>query len=117
MIVAIDFDGTIVQDRYPAIGVMQPYAKDVIRRMYEDGHYIILWTSRSGDALLGAINYLLDKGIPFHRVNDSEPANRALYDTDTRKIYADVYIDDKIVGGFPGWQAIEAFIYSKDSNQ
>ena len=110
MIVAIDFDGTIVQDRYPAIGVMQPYARDVIRRMYEDGHYIIIWTSRSGEALLDAINYLLDKGIPFHRINDSEPVNRAQYDSDTRKIYADVYIDDRNLAGFPGWKEVERLL-------
>jgi hypothetical protein len=107
MIIAIDFDGTIVNDRFPDLGMLLPDAKRVINTMHDDGHFIIIWTCRSGQKLLECVNFLLEHGICFDRVNDQMPAHRAKYENDTRKIYADIYIDDRIIGGFTGWSNIE----------
>lgn len=103
MIIAIDFDGTISRGKFPAIDGLQPYAKETINSLYEAGHYLIINTCRSGEALLEAINWLLSQGIHFHRVNDNHPEQSAIYNNNSRKIYAHVYIDDKNLGGFPGW--------------
>jgi hypothetical protein len=103
MIIAIDFDGTICRSTFPYIEGEMPYAKEIINNLYDEGHYIIIWTSRTGDNLLDAINWLLEEGIHFHRVNDHNPANLAKYGSGGKKIYAHCYIDDKNLGGFPGW--------------
>ena len=103
MIIAIDFDGTISRGKYPAIDGQQPYAVVTVNQLYDDGHYVIINTCRSGDQLLDAINWMLAQGIRFHRVNDNHPEQTTLYGNNSRKIYAHQYVDDKNVGGFPGW--------------
>lgn len=107
MIIAIDFDGTVSRGKYPAIDGLQPYAKEVINRLFANGHYLIINTCRSGDQLLEAINFMLQKGIMFHRVNDNHPDETAKYNNNSRKLNADVYIDDRNLGGFPGWLQAE----------
>lgn len=104
MIIAVDFDGTICRGTYPAIDGLQPYAREIVNRLYDEGHYIIINTCRSGENLLTAVNWMLEQGLRFHRVNDNHPEQTALYNNNSRKIYAHIYIDDKNLGGFPGWQ-------------
>lgn len=103
MIIAVDFDGTISRGEYPAIGGEQPYAGEVLRKLHGQGHYIIIWTCRCGVPLLNAINWLLERNIPFDRINDHNPDNVAKYGEGGNKVYAHCYIDDKNIGGFPGW--------------
>jgi hypothetical protein len=110
MIISIDFDGTISRGKFPAITGLQPYAAEVINRLYQQGHYLIINTCRSGEQCLEAVNFLLQHCIPFHRVNDNHPDQTALYNNNSRKIYAHVYIDDKNLGGFPGWLQAEETI-------
>jgi hypothetical protein len=110
MIIAVDFDGTLHAGRYPNIGAPAPYAIDVMTRLHEDGHYIIINTCRGGDLLIQAINWLLLHKIPFDRVNDNEPGNTDKYESNSRKIYAHCYIDDKQVGGLPTWPEIYSYI-------
>lgn len=110
MIIAIDFDNTISRGKFPAIDGLQPYAKNVINRLFNQEHYIIINTCRSGDQLLEAINFMLQQGICFNRVNDNHPDQTALYNNNSRKIYAHLYIDDKNIGGFPGWLQCEEII-------
>jgi hypothetical protein len=110
MIIAIDFDNTISRGKYPAIDGLQPYAKDVINRLHASGHYLIINTCCTGDQLTEAVNWLLQQGIPFNRVNDNHPENAAIYGSNSRKIYAHLYIDDKNLGGFPGWLQAEEMI-------
>ena len=90
MIIAVDFDGTISRGRFPAIDGEQPYAGESLRKLHQ---------------LLNAINWLLERKIPFDRVNDHDPENVAKYGEGGKKIYAHCYIDDKNIGGFPGWRA------------
>ena len=104
MIIAVDFDGTISRGKFPAIDGEQPYAGESLRKLHDEGHKIIIWTCRTGDQLLNAINWLLERKIPFDRVNDHDPENIAKYGEGGKKIYAHCYIDDKNIGGFPdGW--------------
>jgi hypothetical protein len=106
MIIAVDFDGTLHTGRWPETGSPAPYAREVMRRLKEEGHYLIIWTSRAGDELIAAINWLLENHIPFDRVNDNPPGQTALYGNNSRKVYAHLYVDDKQVGGLPTWPEI-----------
>jgi hypothetical protein len=106
MIIAIDFDGTICFDAYPGIGCIQPYAAETINKLHDAGHYIIINTCREGNLLNEAVNWLLDKGIRFNRVNDNHPDATKKYKWNARKIFADIYIDDRNLGGFPGWMEV-----------
>ena len=106
MIIAVDFDGTVVRSNYPAIIGEQPYAAEVLKELHEQGHYLILWTCRTGRELLDAINWSIAHGIHFDRINDHNPDNVAQYGDGGNKIYADIYIDDKNLHGFPGWISV-----------
>jgi hydroxymethylpyrimidine pyrophosphatase-like HAD family hydrolase len=108
MIIAIDFDGTIVKDEYPAIGELISGAKETINQFYKDGHHIIIWTCRAEKALRDAVDFLNENGIMFHSANESHPGNVQEYGgLDTRKIYADVYIDDKSLIFIQNWSFIQ----------
>lgn len=114
MIIAVDFDGTLCRGTYPCIDGQQPYAAETMKRLLLDGHYLIIWTCRSGERLTDAINWLLEQDIPFHRINAHEPANLARYGDNTRKVYAHCYIDDKQVGGLPPWPDIYNWITEQE---
>ena len=115
MIIAIDFDGTIARSDYPHITGEMPLAGETLRKLKSDGHYLILWTCRTGKELLDAINWMLAKGIPFDRVNDHEPGNVERYGAGGPKVYAHCYVDDKNVGGFPGWPETYRMIAEMDA--
>jgi len=110
MIIAIDFDGTLHLGKFPSIGIPSPDAIRVMQRLKADGHYVIINTARDGAELLAAINWLLERGIPFDRVNDNHPGNTEKYGTNSRKVYAHVYVDDRQVGGLPPWEEIYEYI-------
>lgn len=78
MIIAVDFDGTLSMGPYPEIGNPKPYAVEMMNKLKDDGHYIILWTCRRGERLEDALNWLLEQGIPFDRINAHEPQNLAM---------------------------------------
>ena len=113
-IIAIDFDGTIVEDRFPEIGKMIPGAKKVINHFYTYAK-IIIWTSRTGADLERAKAWLKENDIKYHHINESCPDNVAQYGgTDTRKIFADIYVDDKgLVPLPPDWREIGRMIIKK----
>jgi histidinol phosphatase-like enzyme len=113
-ILAIDFDGTIVEDKYPHIGELKDGAKYYINKFKEDGYKVILWSSRNGIPLLKAIEFLTKEGITFDEYNNSCRENVAKYGEDTRKIFADVYIDDKCIKmrPFPDWKEIYNLVHT-----
>jgi hypothetical protein len=117
MTIAIDFDGTLVRDEYPRLGPLQPDALRCVNRLYGDGHYIIIWTCRTGDQLLAAVNHLLALGVKFHRVNSGKPGEVAAYGGEGKKVAADVYVDDRQVGGLPPWRDIYEIISGKNHAQ
>ncbi|HLS11505.1 MAG TPA: hypothetical protein VK050_05045 [Flavobacteriaceae bacterium] len=100
--IAVDFDGTIVEDAYPKIGRPMIFAFDTMKRLQEDGHRLILWTYRHGDRLQEAVDFCKENGITFYAVNKSFPEE--VFDgSASRKINADFFIDDRNIGGFVGW--------------
>lgn len=102
LVIAIDFDGTIVEDAYPKVGKARIFAFETMKRLQEDGHRLILWTYRSGSKLDDAVQFCKENGITFYAVNQSFPEEQ--YDNSvSRKIYADIYIDDRNIGGVLGW--------------
>jgi len=103
--IAVDFDGTIVEHEYPAIGKEKLFAFETLRELQKHGALLILWTFRTGKELDEAIEFCSKKGIEFYAVNKNYPEEKFDH-TVSRKINADVYIDDKNVGGFPGWSSI-----------
>lgn len=114
MIIAVDFDGTLHMGDFPSIGTITPYAKKYMQKLKEDGHYIIINTCRCDGLLLEAINWLKEQDIPFDRVNDNNPDNVAKYSSNSRKIYAHLYVDDKQVGGLPTWAEIYSYVTKKE---
>ena len=105
MIIAVDFDGTIVKHEYPEIGKEIPFATDVIKLLQEEGHRIILWTYRSGRELNEAVEFCKKKGVEFYAINKNYPEEN--FDGSmSRKINADIYIDDRNFGGLPEWSTI-----------
>jgi hypothetical protein len=109
MKIAVDFDGTIVENKYPKIGKPKLFAFETLLELQKEGHLIILWTFRSGKQLEEAVEFCRDKGVEFYAVNKNYPEEK--YDsTISRKIDADIYIDDKNLGGFPGWSETWAML-------
>ena len=102
LILAIDFDGTIVDDAYPKVGKPKLFAIETLKKLQEDGHRLILWTYRSGEPLEDAVSFCKSKGIIFYAVNKSFPEEQ-FDETKSRKIHADLFIDDRNIGGFLGW--------------
>jgi len=106
MKIAVDFDGTIVEHNYPEIGREMLFAFDTLRALQDQKHQLILWTFRSGKSLEQAVEYCRKNGIEFYAVNKSYPEEDFDESASSRKIQADVFIDDKNIGGFPGWGEI-----------
>jgi len=115
MIIAVDFDGTIVEHAYPRIGKPIPFALDVLKKLQKEEHHtLILWTVREGDLLKEAVDYCARRGVTFYAVNKNYPEEE---EGDTpRKLTADIFIDDKNIGGLPDWSVIYKSILSGDNS-
>jgi len=105
MIIAVDFDGTIVEHKYPKIGKEIPFAIDSLLKLQKDGFQLILWTSRYGKLLDEAVEYCRKRGLEFYAVNKNFP-EEADDQGVSRKIVADCYIDDRNLGGLLPWGEI-----------
>jgi hypothetical protein len=108
--IAVDFDGTIVEHKYPEIGKEVMFAFQTLRALQDQGHQLILWTFRSGKELDDAVEYCRRNGIDFYAVNASYPEEEFDEDYDSRKIDADIFIDDRNIGGLPPWGEIYQMI-------
>lgn len=113
MTIAVDFDGTIVEHRYPEIGAPIPFAIETLRLLVLDGHKLILWTVREGALLDEAVQYLIDNDIDLYAVNSDYPNSSWSDKGVSRKITADVYIDDRNLGGLPDWGQIYQIISNR----
>ena len=100
MIVAVDFDGVLCEDAFPEIGTPHYDVIQLVREIIDAGHEVVLWTARADGRLTEAVEWCEDYGLHFDAVNENAPSNRARYEVEypngTRKVYADVYLDDKI---------------------
>jgi len=95
MIIAIDFDGTIVEHDYPRIGKPVPLAIETMISLQQSGNQLILYTMRSGKELQDAVDYCKERGVEFWAVNKNPSQWKW---TKSPKVYAQVYIDDAALG-------------------
>lgn len=102
---AVDFDGTIVENRFPKIGKPILFAFESLKKLQEEGHRLILWTYRSGEKLDEAVEFCKKHGLTFYAINKSYPEEE-FDNTISRKILADIFIDDRNLGGLKGWGEI-----------
>lgn len=111
MTIAVDFDGTIVEHRYPKIGKELPFATQTLRMLIEDRHKLILWSVREGKLLEEAIEWCRERGIEFYAVNKDFPEEDLEKNQHfSRKLKADIWIDDRNIGGLPDWGTIYQMI-------
>lgn len=118
--IAVDFDGTLVENRYPEIGKPIIFAFETLRKLQQEGHQIILWTYRCGSKLQEAVEFCEKNGVSFYAVNKSYPEEE--FDLNiSRKILADFFIDDRNINGLPPWGEIyhqlSKFDLEKNKNQ
>ena len=116
MTIAVDFDGTIVEHRYPDIGKELPFATQTLKMLIEDRHKLILWSVREGKLLDEAVEWCRKRGVEFYAINKDFPEE----DLDknqsfSRKIKADVWIDDRNIGGLTEWGSIYQMITERKS--
>lgn len=122
MIIAVDFDGTICENKFPDIGEPIKDSLKYIKKLKEDGHELILWTCRSNKALDDAITWLYDNEfvtygiwdmptLLFKAINENTETWKERFpdlkdEIPSNKVFADIYIDDKQFGGLPDWKTI-----------
>lgn len=105
-IIAVDFDGTLVEDKWPEIGEPNKEMFEFLKYLQKEHNIkLILWTSRTDRHMINAIEFCKAQGIEFDAINENIPEVKALTGRDTRKVYADIYLDDKSI------PAIQAPIY------
>ena len=111
MTIAVDFDGTIVEERYTKIGAEIPFAVQPLKMLIKDRHKLILWTVREGELLEEAVEWCRQRGIEFYAVNKDYPEEDVEKNRHySRKLKADIWIDDRSVGGLPDWGTIYRMI-------
>ena len=112
MTIAIDFDGTIVEHRYPAIGNEIPFATETLKMLIADHHKLILWSVREGKLLDEAVNWCKEHGVEFYAVNRDYPEENGTSNNNhfSRKLKVDMFIDDRNLGGLPDWGTIYRMI-------
>lgn len=110
MIIAVDFDGTIVEHRYPRIGEEIPFAVDTLKLLQQEKHRLILWSVREGELLDEAVEWCKARGLEFYAVNKDYPEEQGDHQGFSRKLKADLFIDDRNIGGLPDWGVIYEMI-------
>lgn len=112
MIIAVDFDGTIVEHRYPEIGKEKPFAISTLKKLQAERHQLILWTVREGRLLNEAVEFCASRGLEFYAVNANYPDEKVEQRlSPCRKLSADLFIDDRNVGGMLDWGEIYNMIH------
>lgn len=104
--IAVDFDGTIVESKFPNIGKPKLFAFETLKKLQEDGYLLILWTYRYGKQLDEAVEFCKSNGVEFYAVNKSYPEEALDLKKMSRKIDADIFIDDRNLGGMYSWGEI-----------
>ena len=100
MIIAVDFDGTIVEHKYPSIGKEIPFAIETLKKLQAERHKLILWSVREGRLLDEAVQFCHERGLDFYAINRDYPE-------------ADLFIDDRNLGGLPDWGTIYEMVHQK----
>ena len=115
MTIAVDFDGTIVEHRYPKIGPEIPFAIDTLKMLIAERHRLVLWSVREGELLDEAVEYCRQRGVEFYAVNKDYPEEKLTDSNYSRKLKVDLFIDDRNLGGLPDWGTIYRMIKEKKS--
>ncbi len=116
MTIAVDFDGTIVEHKYPQIGEEIPFAVETLKMLIRDRHKLILWSVREGQLLDEAVEWCRERGIEFYAVNKDYPEETLQNNQHfSRKIKVDVFIDDRNIGGLPDWGTIYRMVSRRKS--
>ncbi|MCK9160742.1 MAG: hypothetical protein M0P00_09700 [Bacteroidaceae bacterium] len=110
MVIAVDFDGTIVEHRYPKIGKEIPFAVETLKMLQNEHHRLILWSVRDGHLLDDALDWCRKRGLEFYAVNKDYPEEDVEHHDSLRKLKADLFIDDRNLGGLPDWGEIYKMI-------
>ena len=113
MTIAVDFDGTIVEHRYPKIGEEIPFATETLKILAQERHKLILLTVREGELLEEAIEWCRQRGVFFYSVNKDYPEEEKSHNGFSRKLKADLFIDDRNLGGLPDWGTIYQMIHEQ----
>ena len=116
MTIAVDFDGTIVTHEYPQIGKEIPFAIQTLKMLQQDGHKLILWSVRKDELLEDAVRWCRERGLEFYAVNSNFPEENADI-IRARKLEAELFIDDRNLGGIPDWGVIYQLVMSGNSFQ
>lgn len=115
MTIAVDFDGTIVEHRYPQIGREIPFAIDTLKMLAQEGHRLILWSVREGELLEEAVAWCRERGVEFYAINRDFPEETKRHDNYSRKLKVELFIDDRNIGGLPDWGLIYQMIKERKS--
>ena len=111
MLIAVDFDGSIVEHRYPEIGPVIPFAIQTLTMLQKEGHRLVLWSVREGKLLEDAVDFCRERGLEFYSVNSNYTEAQTDHQNFSRKLKADVFIDDRNVGGMLDWGSICRIIH------
>jgi len=114
MKIAVDFDGTIVEHKYPQIGKTILFAFETMKELQKRGHILILWTYRNGKELDEAVEFCRKNGVEFYAVNKSYPEEVFDQENMSRKIDAELFIDDRNLEGFAGWANVLKILHPED---
>lgn len=117
MKIAVDFDGTIVENKYPEIGEEMMFAFSTLRALKKKGHQIILWTFRHGRELRDAVEFCRANGFEFDAVNSNFQHESFNPEKESRKLNVDCFIDDRNVGGFIGWGMIYQMLHPEEKGK
>jgi len=113
MLIAVDFDGTIVKHRYPEIGPEIPFAVETLIKLQDEGHKLILWSVREGQLLDEAVEWCRQRGLEFYAVNRDYPEEEEDKNNHfSRKLKVGLFIDDRNLGGLPDWGTIYDMIHN-----
>jgi len=93
-IIAVDFDGTLCENKWPEIGEANHSLIRFLNLMKEHGDKLILYTMREGEKLQQAVDWCGSHGLTFDAINDNLPEMKAFYGSNPRKVFANYYIDD-----------------------
>ena len=99
-IIAVDFDGTLVEDEFPEIGRPIEDTWISVFEAQRQGAKIILWTSRDNERLKAAVEFCTQRGLHFDAINDNLDECKVMFNNDTRKVFANEYWDDKATARF-----------------
>lgn len=114
MLIAVDFDGTIVEQKYPAIGAEIPFAIETLKKLAAQRHKLILWSVREGKLLDEAVEFCRQRGLEFYAVNRDYPEEEKGQNNHySRKLKVDLFIDDRNLGGLPDWGTIYEMVTKK----